>query len=70
MSVFSLQSRVERLEASAVGAECLDIESANAEINAVISRLGGLDALNSTFGSPALQEARRKLRAMIEQLSV
>ncbi len=63
-----LKQRIGKLEASAVGSY-LDIESVETEVNAIMARLGP-DALDSTFGSPALQKARRELREMADRLSV
>jgi hypothetical protein len=68
VSTYSLKQRIDKLEGATTGTLYLSREDAMAELRALDARMGGID-LDATWGSPALQEARRKLKELTEELA-
>lgn len=64
----NLKTRVERLEASSVGIMGLDRDAMLAELDALTARIGPVEDMDATAGSPALQELTRQLKELHKRI--
>ncbi len=69
MSVFSLQTRVARLEAASGGTMGLDRDAMLAQLDALTGRIGRVEDMDPTAGSPALQALTRELQALHRRIT-